>query len=70
MLDFFRKVNLNSFTISKISGYFVSTSHASKKCFNLCASGKFGAIIAENKLFTNGSALLRSSIGIIGGKTY
>ena len=67
---FFRKGFLNPFTISKISGSFVSISqsHASKKWFNLPASDKFGTIFAESKLFTQGWTFLRSSIGIIGGK--
>ena len=66
LLHFFRKVTLKPFTISKISGSFVSISHASKKCFNLPASCKFGTILAENKLFTHGQTFLRYSIGITG----
>ena len=52
----------------KISGSFVRISHASKKCFNLPTSGKFGTILAENKLFTHGWTFLRLSKGIKGGK--
>ena len=63
---FFRKGILNTFLIYRISGSFVSISHTSKKCFNVPASGKFGAFLAENKLFIHGWTLRISSIGIIG----
>ena len=56
------------FKIVKTSGYFVSVFHSSKKCFNLPASGKFGTILAKNKLFTQGWTFLRSAIGVIGGR--
>ena len=55
---------LNPFTISDISGSFVSISYVSKKCFNLPASGKFGTFLTDNKLFTHGWTFFRSSIGI------
>ena len=63
----FRKGILSPFPISLFSGSFVSISHASKKCFNLHASGKFGTFLAENKIFIHGWTFLRSSIGIIRG---
>ena len=66
-VGFFRKGTVNPFTISKISGSFVSISHASKKYFNLPDSGKFGTFLAENKLFTHGRTFLRSYIWITGG---
>ena len=53
-VGFFTKGVLNPFTIAKLPGSFVSISRASKKCFDLPASGMFGAILAENKLFTYG----------------